>query len=63
MAARQGNTVWNNRGSSAEFTNETDAGKAYALMCDYEAFLSDLIDAGRISVHGSGPVETKTEKY
>ena len=47
MAAIQGNTVWNNKGTTGDFSSRDDAWAAYALLCDYEVFLSDCIDEGK----------------
>jgi hypothetical protein len=63
MAAIQGNTVWNNAGSERHFSNHEDANRAYALLCDYEAFLSDLVNDGKIIVkdHQAHPWKTTKE--
>lgn len=50
MAAIQGNTVWNNRGSSWEFSSRDDAWQAYGLICDYEAYEGDLIRQGIVKI-------------
>ena len=37
----------NNAGSERHFDSHEDANRAYALLCDYEAFLSDLVNTGQ----------------
>lgn len=43
MASIQGNTVINNAGTQKTFSTNKDANAAYALLCDYEAFLIDWL--------------------
>jgi hypothetical protein len=50
MASICGQIVMNNAGSERHFDTQKDAERAYALLCDYEAFLSDLANAGKIIV-------------
>lgn len=50
MASICDNVVMNNAGSDRRFSTRDDAWAAYALLCDYEAFLSDLVNDGKIIV-------------
>ena len=63
MAAIQGNTVWNNRGSSWEFSSRDDAWQAYGLICDFEAYITDLVDAGIVKIKYGEAIETKPERH
>jgi len=63
MAAIQGNTVWNNRGSSWDFENNSDAWQAYGLICDYEAYINDLIAAGIVEVHRGEAISTEIKHH
>lgn len=53
----------NNAGSERHFDSREDASRAYALLCDYEAFLSDLVNDGKITVkdHQAHPWVTTKE--
>ena len=63
MASICGNIVMNNAGSERHFDSREDANRAYALLCDYEAFLSDLVNDGKVIVkdHQAHPWVTTKE--
>ena len=63
MAAIQGNKVWNNRGSSWDFSSHDDAWQAYGLICDYEAFLNDQVRSGQITINDPRPVKTEVKHH
>ncbi len=63
MASIRGNEVHNNRGSSAEFSNFRDAWQAYKLLCDFEAYQSELVRRGVITVNDPSPVKTETRHF
>jgi hypothetical protein len=62
MAAVQGSTVWNRTGSERTFSSDEDASRCYALLCDYEAFLEDLVARGKIEVKDHSPQPWETTK-
>jgi len=63
MASICDKTVMNNAGSDRTFSTREDANRAYALLCDYEAFLSDLVNDGKVIVkdHRAHPWVTTHE--
>lgn len=63
MAAIQGYTVWNNRGSSWEFSNRHDAWQAYGLICDFEAYINELVDAKIVKIEYGQAIKTETKHY
>jgi hypothetical protein len=63
MAAIQGNTVWNKRGSSWDFSSRDDAWQAYGLICDYEAYEEELIAQGVVKIDYSVRAETRPKEH